>query len=221
MLAIVIAISALVLPSLDAGPARWDEARRAISMAAVEARADAMHDGRPVQLVAHAGSYGVELRTARSAPAGPVSDSGEARPLALGEALGTLPDGAKVAPTDDAGAPTQGPGEASPGDVVLVTILPGGQVTLAPGWELRFGDRRGAPGVNSWTGEVTFTESLASDAKTSKDAGDSESSAEETPQEQRESDRGTEPTKPEPSKPVPSKPGKPAGADAEKPKVGL
>lgn len=213
MLAIIIAISSLVLPSLDAGPARWDEAQRTISMATVEARAGAMRDGRPVHLVAHVGEFGVELRTGREAVVGPNSDTGEPRALVLGEALGMLPDGAKVDQASGEGEGAAPQPASSPtsraSDITLLTILPGGQVSLAPGWQLILGDRRATPSVNSWTGEVSFTEIVAKTEPGAKDPTDTQDAGEKASREENPSDRATEPSKPAPTAP-PAKAAKPA-----------
>lgn len=162
-LAIVIAISALAFPALDAGGARWDGAQRAISMATIEARAEAMRRGRPVALRARAGELGVELRAALGESGPRVSENaGEAGPiLARGEWLGTLPDGAAVERTGEpetSAGPDDGARSIASSELELLTILPGGRVVLRPGWVLRLGERRAEPRVNSWTGEVRFGE---------------------------------------------------------------
>lgn len=190
-LALVIAIGSLVLPAIDAGPATWREATRAVSLATIEARALAMHTGRPTQLVAHTGPAGIELRAGAMRPATEGTESAGPPPTS-GDTLGALPSGATIeavsigdeapeadvehAPAEVATASAAGAANAPAGrpparDIVLVTILPGGQVAMAPGWQLVAGDRHAAPTLNTWTGEVSFAEpspapgALASDAK--------------------------------------------------------
>jgi hypothetical protein len=185
-LALIIAIGSLVLPALDAGPAQWREAQRAVSMATVEARAMAMHLGRPTQLIAHAGAAGVELR-AGAVVSTPDGGDASGPPRSMGEVLGALPTSVSIVPGDTS---SQGPeldvefateasvpsprsraaavsssGKAPAVDVVLLTILPGGQVTLAPGWQLVAGARHALPKVNTWTGEVSFEDVPAAAAE--------------------------------------------------------
>lgn len=166
-LALILAIGALVLPTLDSGSVEWRQAQRFISMAAVETRAMAMHDGRPMQLLAHPTDAGFELR------ATPISeplqrDEPAPAPAPGAETLGVIPRSARLIPGASAPSRSSSPPAASsaspdpslisPGsDVLLLTALPSGQTALAPNWCLGFGDTIASASINSWTGEVTFT----------------------------------------------------------------
>lgn len=188
-LALILAIGSLVLPSLDSSRAQWLEAQRSVSMAAIEARAISMHDARPVRLVAHTADSLTQLLAAHIPPPADPTDGppGADQPLVpAGEVIGALPGSVTLVPlAPDASSPDSIPADqpntssaprsaASSGpdlspappvaDVVLLTMLPSGQVTLAPGWALKYASGSATPSVNTWTGEVTFTLVEAPDA---------------------------------------------------------
>lgn len=156
VLAVALALGAVSLR----GAVTWSDADRlraaedGLASAALEARAEALRSGGAVELVSFNNDRGAALVGMRRESQGEEADATATE--VIGEDVGLvvlyeLPKGMTITGEDSEDA-------ESPGEIVLVRLLPDGSALIAqPQWRLSRGEERLAASIERWTGRLTLS----------------------------------------------------------------